>query len=374
MIYRFTEHIARALVLVAVPIMVLSCQNAPRPVETDGQEGLVPIVLYSGIQIEEETRATSATGPVEAWSSLKDDLRIYGIERNADGLDVTGGRYIDDKQVPPPEEGTSKLDLFYRVLGGEKQLYSYVHLKKYDFFAYYAANAGIGIKNYDAQTQTVSFDVTIDGSQDVMMAYADKVEDTKDSDIEPGEAYSDQSARHGVHPLLRFSHQLCRMIFRIRDSKPQEQADVYSLIMTDARIESRSRATMAVVRPDAAAYNGFTPIGDPEFLPVWYWEEEEFRHVSERPVDLDGEFKDLGEVMVMPGEQTYILRITVKQSNYHLTETVDIDVPIDFGKETEPGYIYKVSVSFRGRETVTSTVSMEPWKDQHGSFQLDPDV
>lgn len=323
----------------------------------------IPIVLGTTLDIEEETRSS---GPVESWNG--EDLYLYGVARTADGKHDLGNLLLKQVRTTAPEGSTIGT---IRILkdNGEHYLYGDGN---YDFFGYSVDDAKLEPKEgrIDEQTQTISMDVSIDGRQDIMMAWANRKQDCKDL-VNPENAYSKTSARHNVHPHLTFKHQLSWFSLYVRAVPEEGGHKAPEITVVAVSVETRARAHMNVVRPDPSEYNeksAFVPIGEKMRLKVD--EKKSNTEISE--------WLWQGEIMVMPDEPQYIVYLEIEQKGFTNVDNKPFTrkVKIDFSADAKEGIAargakYEIILTLWGLERVSTNISMVKWDDSHGAFDLD---
>jgi len=359
--------------------MVLSCDKSYR--QYPAQEGPCPVVFDGApqISVQVETRAS-----MSEWNGSQ-NVWVYGVSRNrvndkpsVDGsLNVGDNIFIDRVCCPA-------VTPFRIYKPGTEDMYFYEESTYYDFFGYYTDGAPLyrpgttkplsgegtpdDAKNVAAST--VSFDVVIDGSQDVMLAQADKWKDTEGKDWLPERTYSAYAARHGVNPRLTFHHVLSRFVlFVFTGYADSDQERAGKLTIRSATVESRERATLNVVRPASVA--AIVPQGNLSRLPIYGADGITPYNAAIKPSEKS---QYLGEVMLMPGESTYVVHLEVDHADSPARSPFDVEVKVNFpeGAVAKPGYQYKVNLKIFGVESVSATATLAEWTPS-GYFELDPD-
>ncbi len=164
--------------------------------------------------------------------------------------------------VKAPETGASG----YVTGDGETQPHYYYPVKgNYDFYGYHVDDAaftetttttGEGDAAQTTTTKTASelkvagndltLDVTIDGSQDLLVAKADWATDVKGATGEfypnaGGYKYGAYAARRGVQPTLNFKHLLTQLQFSV-----ENESQANAITVTSINVTSKYTATMTV--------------------------------------------------------------------------------------------------------------------------------
>ena len=87
--------------------------------------------------------------------------------------------------------------------------------------------------------------------------------------------------------------------------------------------------------------------------------------------------KELGDILVMPGENSYAVTLYLHQEGYTMQDEFPIELTIPFadGAVSQPGYQYDVELIIWGLESIQVKVTMNPWKkgNEGNPFILDPD-
>ena len=152
------------------------------------------------------------------------------------------------------------------VTGGSDQVHFYYPISgNYDFYGYHVDDAAFTETTTTtgegdaAQTTTektaselkvvgndLTLDVTIDGSQDLLVAKADWATDLegKESEFYPnagGYKYGAYAARRDVHPTLKFKHLLTQLQFSVENERQD-----HAITVTSINVTSKYTATMTV--------------------------------------------------------------------------------------------------------------------------------
>ena len=212
---------------------------------------------------------------------------------------------------------------------------------------------------------TIAFNITVNGTQDVMTAYADREADSRRSvAISPDEVYSSHSARENVYPTLHFSHALSRLSIKAK-------AMSSGLTVKAVRVSARNKARLLAVRPNPASTPSLAinPDDEPGSLIV---ESPVPLGDSELPTD---RFQDLGDCMIVPGDTQCVVFFTLKQEGKETDGTTNVTVDMSkYNLTFESGMWYDINLSIFGPEEVTMTVTMTPWGSGYGEFDLNPDI
>lgn len=223
----------------------------------------------------------------------------------------------------------------------------------------------------------------INGSQDIMIAKAERKTDVGTSGVDSTRCYSAYAARRGIQPNLVFQHQLSRFTFEIKSgSIAGNTVSVESISLT-----SPSKGYLCVAGGDNTrgiekAANDNAPVamnlmetgadGTCQALtpakPATYTD-------ADTPVPAT----KIGEsIMVIPGEEQYILTVQTSQDGVHTSipeQTYTLTPEAVTGgtvTEFEAGKSYTVTLTIYGPESVVPTVTLTQWEDG-GSVAIDPD-
>lgn len=376
--------------------LCLSCQKTGGSGEVAAEDDEVDIVFGNGL-VMENVKAGAAEGALDSWNG--EDLYIYGVKRSGDALDFSTsgadhqrGLLIDNVRAAAPDDGNAGAIKVTKA-SGEYFHYSKTAGDRYDFFAYYKDDAALSDKETDPVNSTISYTVTIDGTQDIMMAYADPQKDgeamakqnpSRSAEEWASYAYSATAGRNRLNPNLIFSHKLSLFDFYVKTGYPDDdkEHEYEAITIHDMKFTSRVRARMTVVRPHPGGNDRcFVPLDEPqEELSLWVPDGARQKLYVNLPssekLRPTADEKALGQILVMPEDSEYTASLYLIQNGYSYSETrpVPMIIPVEFknGKKAESGYRYKVTLTVWGLERVDVTVTMEPWKDGD-KFNLDPD-
>lgn len=418
---------------------------SPTPEVTEEEDTTpVPILFGSKLNIV-ETKAA-----VEKWNDAhtpqSNALYIYGLEdagtvaapvyklttKTRNAAPVTEA-FINNVMATPPDGDASKNSNRLAINvhnpdGAANEPFYYAENVKYDFFGYYVDDAAGNTPTpaVDANEGTVgkiTLPVTINGTQDILLAKTDKEEDlinrqdTGKPIASVDRLYSSYSARRGVNPNLNFEHQLSRFVFSI---KKGGTVDGDKITISSLKVESYAAGTLTIVgAPTEVSNQGwnkeqgeFIPVNSkqnlylvPEtednenpvartYLPVTTLEE-----VNNNPIDTpiitenakgDGklnihpgaDYAAIGDIMVYPGQDVYNFDLDILQDGITAaipTQHLQIEMAkvikngVSAGVQfAEPGKQYNVNLIVYGAEEVVITVTLSDWEEV-GEINIDPD-
>lgn len=419
-------------IALAATLALVSCkketgqpQVTEEPEATEAAKEAPVAVQFSTIM--PDVIETKGLGPLDEWRAAQ-KLYVYGIAREmatagepatattAQPLDFTPetGIFIPNRIItfpdnffpttPSPSWSSSPRDVnVYRVNDGTtKEPYFYDEDRRYEFFGYFVDDAADAVDNDGNPNPTqgendITLGVTINGSQDIMLAHADKDADNEAYGLNPNRLYSAYSARRGVKPNLSFEHQLSRFNVYIR-SGSTSAAVTDGMTVSTVKVKTLTKGTLTIATKEKL--QGLAATAQTEaYLPIW--------NAAGKRLDDDLEDKyffnpatawpartaPVGTIMVMPGETKYEITVGVKQEGYSLGE-VESTYYVDFSKilaptqdpktdhgTTDPdaldtramaGHAYDVNMVVYGLETIDITISMSEWLDA-GSFVINPE-
>lgn len=329
--------------LATAALAVACSKNAPVEETAVPDDGIHQAELISFNTNVYSVATTKAA--LDEWDGQQ--IYIYGVNK------TTGDLHIDNDEATAPAQGQTAITL--------SQTYYYdPNNTCYDFYGYYLGGATRGDAVVDAGN--ITYPITIDGSQDIMLAKADQATDIAGTTVNnPNHAYSAYSARRGVVPNLDFKHQLSKFTFRIKAGS----ASAAEVAVTALTLESRATADLTVVGAQGLAGTGdLTPLAldlsGVDCTPSWNPE-----LTAENQA-----VKVLGDLMVVPGETSYNMAVSLGDIVPSTTKTI---TPEMVGAESfKAGYAYTITVIIYGNEPIQITATMTPWAPG-GDMTFDPD-
>lgn len=277
----------------------------------------------------------------------------------------------------------------------------------FDFWAYHLddAVATDAEPQYNEDNTEISIDYTIDGSQDLMYAKADKTVDAEGKCL-PEKAYSAYAARKDVQPTLTFKHLLTRFVVEAKAGNRttgNPDLDGHPVTITGLKIYSENTGKLVYNSADDQTYLEWaTDIDGAELEAVALAaQEREDAEQANTPLvpmtektltwqdsEVEGEAgagvpMQLGEaLLVRPGKTAYRIVLNLKQDKYN--EATGEFEPINFimddfiklagDAEFKMGNSYKVNVIVYGLNEIVITTALTPWEDGGEAEPIDPDV
>ena len=408
------------LLAFAAILSVAGCKKADVSVETpdDETDDRVP-VLFSLGQPSYDVSVKSVGG-VDAWDGH--ELYIFGYPTDAADYSENNAFIYNVKgtTLGTDEDGynatTQTLEVTHEVTYDEGQgpqtaeepFFYNADNTTYDFYGYYVDDAVIS-DNLDEEgnpipvivTETtadtpqgdgttlgegVYIPFTIDGSQDLMTALADKTSDILNANpsgsVKESQAYSAYAARRAVQPNLKFQHQLTRFKFEIKSGSLSGN----SVKVNSISLESPAKGYLCVVGEN----QGITIAADDTPAQMTLMQKnadgtcEALQPAT--PATYTGTSvpaTSVGEsIMVIPEQESYELTIQTSMDGIHTpinpqTHTltpamVDTDGQGTQASAFEAGKEYIITLTVYGLEQVIPTVTLGKWTPG-GNVDIDPD-
>lgn len=404
---------------------------SPTPAVTEEEDATpVPILFGSKLNIV-ETKAA-----VEKWNDAhapqSEALYIYGLEDAgtvaAPVYKLTGAApFINNVKAVPPAGATAEAnsDRLPIVVNNPAaadpvnapEPFYYAENVKYDFFGYYVddaagANPTPAVDASEGTVSKITLPVTINGTQDILLAKTDKEEDlinrqdTGKPIASVDRLYSSYSARRGVNPNLNFEHQLSRFVFSI---KKGGTVDGDKITISSLKVESYAAGTLTIVGAPTEVSNQGWNKEQGEFIPVnsvqnlYLVPEIEDNEnpvartylpvttlTNDTPIEAGNnlaihpgaDYAAIGDIMVYPGQDVYNFDLDILQDGITAaipTQHLQIEMAkvIKNGASAgvqfaEPGKQYNVNLIVYGAEEVVITVTLSDWEEV-GEINIDPD-
>ena len=299
--------------------------------------------------------------------------------------------------VKAPETGASG----YVTGDGETQPHYYYPVKgNYDFYGYHVDDAAgetpAPIKSENGKDLTL--DVTIDGSQDLLVAKADWATDVEDATGEfypnaGGYKYGAYAARRGVQPTLNFKHLLTQLQFSVENESQDNAITVTSINVTSKYTATMTvagenfgtiawNATTAKLAVQQKAATGEEPKVMEELDPVTLEKNSTEASIGNLLVAASGEDAPItmyeGEITL----QQTLDATTVGDGNaLELTEDVVVTQTVPFkialpATSVHPnflaGHAYNVKIYVYGLSLIKVTADLTAWENG-GGFEVTPE-
>lgn len=264
----------------------------------------------------------------------------------------------------------------------------------YNFFAYHIDNLDQTAKP-SRKEKEISYELTIDGTQDVMCGYApaltgavldgdnnisNMTKEERDKVLNIG-LYSTFAAHRGVNPVVNLEHQFVRLDFK---AYPGDE-EVERITITGVDVEAPNKGTLVVANANPHVANAdYSSIGyHPDYESMTYislkgeavdgeecgefecvdgigWWKEAYKGMaySER------EFKPVGGSIMIPEQETYNIRLHFNQKDKDGNDLGDFhanyNVKLSNGS-FQKGYNYTISIVVYGLKPIAVTANIENW-------------
>lgn len=368
--------------------MLMACQkesgNATLP-ENDSK-----VAIQFGTNLSRAQVATKA--PVEEWAEQK--LYIYGVESDvADYTAAADKILINNVEAKAPAASNDpvnptmkgEIELNNPAITGTPEPFFYpVDNTTYDFYGYYIGNATA--EDPAVAATKISRVVTIDGSQDIMLAMADKnadVEEMGAGKVLPVQAYSAYSARRNVIPNLKFNHVLTRFNFFIKAGAVSGQ----DVKVKDIYLESPSSTGELVVVAKTAEEMVFTPNGPTASFRLQNEDNvllaDTYMFDEIPAATAAGSAKEIGEsIMLFADNAQYTGKLLMIDPDAVQTGVQTVEFTLDAAKVVTPdgnpidkfeaGKQYNITILIYGLEEIKITAELVEW-GEGGNQTYDPE-
>lgn len=403
------------LLSVAAVGLMFGCQKKELSNGNESINNEGPVQVKMNIDVPSAViPATKGTGSVDKWGSQKLTLLAYKV--GADWTKPENSLFTKPIETNAPT--TDNYVLVQQEVDGEQLPVYYKDNDAYDFFGYYLDNLAGALVVAENGASMV---LTIDGTQDIMAARTNISEDIARSgkSVAEKDVYSAFSARRNVVPGLIFNHMLARFNFYIVAA---DQSVIDNRVTVESiTIESPTEGTLQVagsVPNDRSAFfptftkkdgskvaelsltsptdNGTMGTLIPkapyaEFLKkndIEAFKNDPYNYLlnKENPQAIDARTAaQIGScVMVMPGEASHDVVVTLKNNEY---ESLPIN-PLEFTIKAEEivpydgaapidkfaaGYQYDVVLMIYGPQQVKVEAYLNEWQDG-GWYAHDPET
>lgn len=320
-----------------------------------------------------------------------DDNHSCLIDASLDDPESLAGRKVFWNSESGIIEWAQEGDHLYYPIGDARSL-------TYDFFAYYIDDDMVLTnENVHRKQNSVVIDVEIDGSQDVMSAYARPTEEELVQNTETPEevshrercSYSHYTASLNIHPRFVFKHHLTKLDFKlVPGGTPGTTKDVM-VEKIEVYTRTKGKFTVADKNPDNLRI-AFGPDYDYLFLK----EKDGGEFVPRLVTTLssgevtDGVIDDLGSLLVAPDEK-YEIYVTLSETRedgvvsegernrleVYLGKTPgedEGDDDRDDGGDFSAGNEYLITLTIYGKMDVRVGTELLDW-DEGGDYGYDYD-
>lgn len=412
------------LAAAAATVLAVSCnkeKEQPKVDPTPGTEiedNTPQPILFGASSVEVKSPLTKAAVENNIGWTAGEKLYIYGVKTGIDFNSTTGDPILINNvaaDVPSPFTGSRDAINVYKEASTQQYYYYGASDEVYDFYGYYIGGAYPGketlennkVKAAPAEWQptvaatSITLPVTIDGTQDIMIAGTDKYADyiaAGSPNIAISKLYSEASARKHVKPDLLFKHQLARFKFETKygGTSGAENITINSIKIADVPIN----AIMTIAGENVGTALA-SSVDDTYFSDLYLWNSDgtalsnvhpnasSFAGVGESIMVIPNDYEKDGEgnrgsTIIAPDEYKVVLNMT-QQTGTSTQETADREFTVKFTdlvdgtgapiphQYVEAGKLYVVRMVIYGLEKVEITVSLEDW-EYGGATELDNDA
>lgn len=370
------------------------------------QEGLVPIEIGLAQVRADVTRGTGTVGGLDTENSWAgQSFNVYMFDQGTINVadDVEGVQIYNNQKFNAPATGEEGL-----ATAADNSVKYYPSNGEFDFVGYHTNGAeGSNTPQANAAGDGLELDITIDGSQDVMVADAllDEAGQGGLGDVPYNRTYSAFSARHGVTPTLTFKHQLSRLQFTIIGGNEGscshvENGTEMGVRVTSIKVKSKNTGTLTIAKVGSDSRTGAGAI-------AWDDTEADLTLMQRAAGDADGN-EDLvamtevlptwndetsvgnevaaGEALLVAPDNQYELTVTlvqnvvtendpdggvptVEEKTIEITENIQLSGGED--SSFEPGHSYNVKLTVYGLERIDINAALTKWEEGE-EIELNP--
>lgn len=401
---------------IAAVTMAVGCQKFQDILKPNNE----PVDDGNPVEIKFSTNvATVEVKGVGAFDKLNttQDLYIYGIAtKKSDGstkvvienkkANIGAPAGEEDTWVSPSATGALKFPnnaaYFY---SGTKDVHAFYGYYVDDACGYVLDDQGEPKEpkelNPIEPTAEYKLNITIDGTQDILLGKATPANDLNATVTTPDDVYSAWSARNGVTPNLVFDHALTQYTFEVKNLGTKD------LALTGVGVTSKTKAVLTVAETQGLSEIGTGETADSELALTNttgdLWNTEVYTYTTKQmndngtPDDAEDDFEEDVTVSVkgisLPKNGTEYVKIEnasimtfaaqknnvvlyLKQEGMAHGEYRKITIPLNIaalgGKEaTEAGVSYNVQISIYSLEQIEINVTLNEWL--HETLVIDQD-
>lgn len=258
----------------------------------------------------------------------------------------------------------------------------------YDFFAYYIDDIQLTNEQIHRNSYSVTLDIEIDGSQDIMSAKAmptekqlASIKDERERLYQEKHSYSYYTASRNLHPNFEFYHQLVKLDFKlIPGGTPGTTKDV---TVHKIEVESRYKGSFNVADKYDASNMGITFSNEKTRFTLAEKDGSEFiprviSTVNKHGVSTVGVIEDMGSFLVAPDREYFLhvylseeqpdFTLPIKENELHIFQGTDKSNPIPF----VAGQKYLITLTVYGQMDIRVAAELGDWGDG-GDAEYNPD-
>ena len=295
---------------------------------------------------------------------------------------------------------------FLHWINDDKIYYNKTHQQcRYKFFAYYLDDAVDFSKRPDRTSDCVTYDIKIDGTQDLMCGYAVPTESQIETLIKSGEkdivnnikalAYSTITGNRDLFPIFQMKHKLAHLKFYVKAGSTNGIIDTEAanVEITNISIVAQTKGKFTVAADDEtnmrATFSGDTetlymPIENAEGKVVPGTEDGFDSYISP---STDGREKEIGAGFLLPESNSYKLKLHCRQLKYNEDGTKQLDehgnhkainytVMYTLNLKDDlfrAGYKYEITVHVYGHQKIQLGLGEVTWSDG-GKIEVDDEA
>lgn len=233
----------------------------------------------------------------------------------------------------------------------------------YDFFAYHVDDAAVGVDVVET-ADVFTLPVTIDGSQDLMVAKAELTADQKNilSAEKANDYYSAFSARKGINPHFTFKHLLTRFTFEVKADK---DVDVANVRITGVNVSNANTTAEMVVAYTTAPTELLGNQADPGTL---YLKDANGAPFAAMNPSIT-EYNRIGESLLLMPQAEYKMEFNIEQTVNGETRNINYPVilraaELGVGQGVfEAAKQYNVKLTLYGLSEIVLRLELTAWED-----------
>lgn len=388
------------LLAMCATAMMASCAK-DKTIALDNGAGGTPeeIILGAGQYLSAEveqgqpmkaaSRGIGSVGDLDAANNWNGEtVYVYGIVST-----LTGDAQfaINGEAATAPPAGTAGATVTSTLTWSNTDTHFYYDGNNlYDFYGCHVDDAATAAMTIPAGTKLAengfSVPVTIDGTQDLMVAMPNKESDRTAGGVDPevtttDNLYSAWSSRRGVKPNLVFQHVLTRLTFKAKcgdASAPAHPVKITSIQVTGAI----SDGTLTII-PVGGGNQGFAPgtttadfaLMAPASAPQTSKDLEAFP--GKEITNTGDAFDQIGVPMMLVPGKTYTIVINTEQ-NMDGTDDIEenekgtITKEVTFAGGFLAGTNYNINITVYGLQNIEVDATLTAW-GEGGDIDIDPD-
>ena len=341
--------------------MTVACQKEVK-VENPDIDDNAPVEVQFNVNAPSITVTKTKAAVENDWNNQ--DIYIYGYSAIA-----KTDEYLISNQKATVAAGGN-------VTFADSKVFYYDVEAVYDFYGYYIDEL-TATPALTATKDSLVAEITISGTQDVMLAKTDHNADMAEatSPVNDTRIYSAYAARRGVHPTLNFEHMLARFEFNVK--KGESENNPLPVYVKSITVKSQEKGKLTIAPADKQNFEG---MGEKVDLSSTIITTDQNQYFA--PTD---SYEKAGEdLMIFPtttsDPNVEMLITLVPEDNANGNAKLEYPMPVTLepsmfkeGATTfEKAQKYVVNIIVYGLEEVSVTASLAPW-GEGGTDEYDPD-